>query len=55
MRIVVTGGAGFIMVMRCEKLVAAGHEVTIYDKMFRSSDCLIGASSCRVMFWIRLP
>lgn len=33
MRIVVTGGAGFIGGHVAEKLVAAGHEVMIYDKM----------------------
>ena len=38
MRILVTGGAGFIGSTLCEKLVAMGHRVVALDSMFRGSE-----------------
>jgi len=38
MRILVTGGAGFIGSSLCEKLVAMGHRVVALDSMFRGSE-----------------
>ncbi len=38
MRILVTGGAGFIGSSLCEKLVAMGHKVVALDSMFRGSE-----------------
>ena len=38
MRILVTGGAGFIGSSLCEKLVAMGNRVVALDSMFRGSE-----------------
>ena len=38
MRIVVTGGAGFIGSSLCEKLIQSGHHVVALDSMFRGSE-----------------
>ena len=38
MRILVTGGAGFIGSSLCESLVSMGHKVVAIDSMFRGSE-----------------
>ena len=38
MRILVTGGAGFIGSSLCEKLIQEGHKVVALDSLFRGSE-----------------
>ncbi len=42
-RILVTGGAGYIGSVLCPRLLACGHEVTVYDCLFFGRDALADA------------
>jgi nucleoside-diphosphate-sugar epimerase len=37
MRILVTGGAGFLGSHLCDRLIAEGHEVTVIDNLFAAA------------------
>ena len=43
LKILVTGGAGFIGSSLCERLVAEGHSVLAYDSLFRGSESNLSA------------
>ena len=46
MRILITGGAGFLGSHLCDKLLAAGHEVVCLDNLFTGSKASNSFPSC---------